>query len=117
MVAIFLCLLPGSILLAFFFSDRAYGFQAVSLIAYTLFELFFTFARTGASEEAPISRPSSPHARPAKPQLPRLLWRDLGNFLVALFALQTAMLRARPLLAKIGGIRRAKRVLRLSIWP
>ena len=65
------------------------------MLAYTLFELFFTFAGAGSSGGGP-DLPRYKFTCPAvERQVPRLLWRHFG-FLVALFALQTSMLAIRP---------------------
>lgn len=47
MTTIFLGLVVGSVPLFLLLSDGPYGLQEASIITYTLFELFFTFARTG----------------------------------------------------------------------
>lgn len=68
--------------------DLPYSVQFVSLIAYTLFVLFFTFATTGSRGGGNV--PGYKFSCPAiEPQIPRLLWRHL-IFLVALFVLETA---------------------------
>jgi len=94
MTTIFLCLVVGSLPLFLLLSDGAYGLQEASIITYTLFELFFTFATTG-SRGGPDLPPLKFTCPAVEPQLPRLLWRHAG-FLVALFALQTSMLKVRP---------------------
>jgi hypothetical protein len=91
---IFLCLIVGSIPLFLLLASRPYGLQEASIITYTLFEVFFTFARTG-TREGPDLPPYKFTCPAVEPQVPRLLWRHLG-FLVALFAFQTAMLAVRP---------------------
>lgn len=93
MTTIFLCMVVGSVPLFLLLSGRAYGLQEASIIIYTLFEVFFTFARTG-SRGGPDLPPFKFTCPAVEPQIPRLLWRHLG-FLFALFALQTAMLAAR----------------------
>src|SRR3984885_15003914 len=94
MTTIFLCLVVGSLPLFLLLSDGAYGLQEASMISYTLFELFFTFARTGTRGGRDL--PPYKFTCPAlAPQVPRLLWRHSG-FLVALFAIQTSMLTVRP---------------------
>jgi len=94
MTTIFLCLVVGSLPLFLLLSDGAYGLQEASIITYTLFELFFTFARTGTrgGHDLPPYKFTCPAV---EPQVPSLLWRHFG-FLVALFALQTSMLTVRP---------------------
>lgn len=47
MATLFLCMTVGSLPLFFLLMNRPYGFQAASTIVYTIFALFFTFARTG----------------------------------------------------------------------
>jgi len=92
---IFLCMTVGSLPLFLLLTRRPYGLQVASIIAYTLFELFFTFATTGSG---PSGRnvPGYKFTCPAvESQVPRLLWRHVG-FLIALFVLQTAMLAVHP---------------------
>ena len=48
MATLFVCLTFGSLPLFFFLMKRPYGFQEASAIAYTIFAVFFTFARTGS---------------------------------------------------------------------
>jgi hypothetical protein len=96
MATIFLCLIVGSVPLFLLLTSKPYGLQEASIISYTLFELFFTFARTG-SRGGPDLPPFKFKCPAVRPQIPRLLWRHAG-FLVALFALQTAMLAARTYL-------------------
>jgi hypothetical protein len=94
MTTIFLCMIVGSIPLFLLLASRPYGLQAASIVTYTLFEVFFTFARTGTrgGHDLPPYKFTCPAV---EPQVARLLWRHLG-FVVGLFALQTAMLAARP---------------------
>jgi hypothetical protein len=95
MSTIFLCMTVGSLPLFLLLISRPYGLQEASIIAYTLSAVFFTFATTGSG---PSGRnvPGYKFTCPAvKPQVPRLLSRHVG-FLVALFALQTAMLAVHP---------------------
>jgi hypothetical protein len=96
MSTIFLCLIVGSVPLFLLLTSKPYGLQEASIISYTLFELFFTFARTG-TKGGPDLPPFKFKCPAVRPQIPRLLWRHAG-FLVALFALQTAMLAARTYL-------------------
>lgn len=93
MTTIFLGWIVGSFALFMVLADKPYGLQEASIVAYTLFELFFTFARTGTrgGHDLPPYKFTCPAV---EGQIPRLLWRHLG-FLVALFALQTAMLAVR----------------------
>jgi uncharacterized membrane protein (DUF106 family) len=48
MTTIFLCLIMVSIPLFLILASRPYGLQEASIIIYTLFEVFFTFVRTGS---------------------------------------------------------------------
>jgi hypothetical protein len=91
---IFLCMIVGSVPLLLLFASRPWGLQEASIITYTLFEVFLTFARTG-TRGGPDLPPYKFTCPAVKPQILCLLWRHLG-FLFALFALQTAMLAARP---------------------
>jgi hypothetical protein len=94
MVILFLSMTVGSLPLFFLLMKRPYGFQEASAIVYTIFALFFTFARTGTRTGKDI--PPYMFTCPAvQPQFSRLLRRHLG-FLVALFVLQTAALATRP---------------------
>ena len=94
MSTIFLCMTVGSVPLFLLLISWPYGLQVASIIAYTLFEVFFTFATTGGPSGPNV--PGYKFTCPAvEPQVPRLLWRHVG-FLVALFVLQTAMLAVRP---------------------
>ena len=94
MAALFLCMTVGSLPLFFLLMKRPYGLQAASAIVYTIFAVFFTFARTGTRTGKDL--PPYMFTCPAvQPQFPRLLRRHLG-FLVVLFALQTAALATRP---------------------
>jgi hypothetical protein len=95
LTTIFLCLIVGSLPLFLVLVSRPYGLQKASIITYTLFEVFFTFARTGGGISGPNVPPFKFTCPAVEPQIPRLLWRHLG-FLLALFVLQTSMLAARP---------------------
>jgi len=95
LTTIFLCLIVGSSPLFLLFRKQAMGLQAASIITYTLFEVFFTFARTGGGISGPDVPPFKFTCPAVEPQIPRLLWRHLG-FLIALFVFQTAMLAVRP---------------------
>jgi hypothetical protein len=87
MSAIFLCMTIGSMLLFVLLRDAPYGIQVTSLIFYTLFVVFFTFATTGTRGGGNV--PGYKFTCPAvKPQIPRLLWRHL-ICLVALFVIET----------------------------
>ncbi len=94
MLALFLSMTVGSLPLFFLLMKEPYGFQAASAVVYTLFEVFFTFARTGSrgGKDLPPYMFTCPAVRP---QLPRLLRRHVG-FLIALFAIQTVALTVRP---------------------
>jgi hypothetical protein len=90
MSAIFLCMTVGSMLLVVLLRGTTYGLQVASLVFYTLFVLFFTFATTGSRGGGNV--PGYKFTCPAvEPQIPRLLWRHL-ICLVALFVLETAAL-------------------------
>jgi hypothetical protein len=106
MTTIFLCLMVGSLPLFLLLRSTPYGLQEASIITYTLFELFFTFARTG-SRGGPDLPPFKFKCPAVQTQIPRLLWRHLG-FLVALFALQTAMLATRTHLPEWWNMRDSK---------
>ncbi|MHB8484788.1 MAG: hypothetical protein ACYDCM_03510 [Candidatus Acidiferrales bacterium] len=94
MATLFLCLIVGSLPLFLVLMNRPYGIQGASVIAYTIFAVFFTFARTGTRTGKDL--PPYMFTCPAvQTQVSRLVWRHLG-FLVALFALQTAALAVRP---------------------
>ena len=94
MATLFLCMTVGSLPLFFLLMKRPYGFQAASAIVYTIFAVFFTFARTGTRTGKDL--PPYMFTCPAvQPQFSRLLWRHL-SFLVALCALQTLALAVRP---------------------
>jgi hypothetical protein len=95
LTTIFLCLIPGSLPLFLLLVRRPWGIQEASIITYTLFEVYFTFARTGGGLSGGSIPPFKFTCPAVEPQIPRLLWRHLG-FLFALFALQTAILAARP---------------------
>jgi hypothetical protein len=94
MTTLFLSWILGSVPLFLLLIKKPYGLQVASMIVYTLYEVFFTFARSGTRSGRDL--PPYLFTCPAvEPQIPRLLWRHLG-FLVALFAFQTAALAARP---------------------
>jgi hypothetical protein len=94
MSAIFFCMTVGSMLLFVLLRDTPYGLQGTSLVFYTLFVLFFTFATTGSRGGGNV--PGYKFTCPAvEPQIPRLLWRHL-ICLVALFVLETAGLAVHP---------------------
>lgn len=94
MTTLFLSWTLGSLLLFFLLMKRPYGVQGASAIIYTIFVVFFTFARTGTRTGKDV--PPYMFTCPAvQPQFFRLLWRHLG-FLIALFALQTLALAVRP---------------------
>ena len=94
MATLFLSWTFGSIPLFFLLMKRPYGVQGASAIIYTIFVVFFTFARTGTRTGKDI--PPYMFTCPAvQAQFFRMLWRHLG-FLIALFALQTLALAVRP---------------------
>src|SRR5215467_4717281 len=94
MATIFLSWIIGSVPLFLLLMKRPYGVQAASATVYTIFAVFFTFARTGTrtGKDLPPYMFTCPAVRP---QFSRLLCRHLG-FLVALFALRTLALAVRP---------------------
>jgi hypothetical protein len=95
MSVIFLCMTVGSLPLFLLLIGRPYGPQEASIISYTLFVVFFTFATTGSGASGG-NVPGYKFTCPAvESQVPRLLWRHFV-FLVALFVLQTAMLTVHP---------------------
>ena len=90
MSTIFLCMTLGSIPLFVLLVSRPYGLQEASIVSYSLFVVFFTFATTGGGLSGGTV-PGYKFTCPAvEPQVPRLLWRH-ALFLVALFVLQTAV--------------------------
>lgn len=94
MATLFLCMTVGSLPLFFLLMKRPYGFQSASAIVYTIFVVFFTFARTGTTTGKDL--PPYMFTCPAvQPQFSRLVRRHLG-FLVVLFAMLTAALATRP---------------------
>jgi hypothetical protein len=66
--------------------SRPCGLQEASIISYTLFEVFFTFAGTGGGPSGADLPPFKFTCPAVEPQVPRLLWRHLG-FLLAPFVL------------------------------
>ena len=95
MSVIFLCMTVGSVPLFLLLISRPYGLQEASIVSYTLFVVFFTFATTGSGPSGG-NVPGYKFTCPAvEPQVPRLLWHHL-IFLIALFVLQTAALAAHP---------------------
>jgi hypothetical protein len=96
MSAIFLCMTIGSMLLFVLLRDAPYGLPVTSLVFYTLFVVFFTFATTGSSGGGNV--PGYKFTCPAvEPQIPRLLWRHL-ICLITLFALEETALAVHPYL-------------------
>ena len=94
--ALFLGMTVGGLPLFLFLTKRPYGLQAASAIVYTMFAVFFTFARTGSGPSGRKDVPPYRFTCPAvQPQLSRLLRRHLG-FLIALFTLETLALAVRP---------------------
>lgn len=94
MATLFLTWTIGSVPLFLLLMKRPYGIQEASAMTYTIFAVFFTFARTGSKtgKDLPPYKFTCPVVHM---QISRLLWRHLG-FLVALFALQTLALTVRP---------------------
>lgn len=92
----FLCMTVGSVPLFLVLVSKPYGLQGASIITYTLFEVFFTFATTGSGPGGGGNVPGYKFTCPAvESQVPRLLWRHVG-FLIALVVFQTAMLAVHP---------------------
>jgi len=89
MTALFLSLTVGGFALFLLLAKEPGGLQKASIIVYTIFVVFFTFAATRALPPYLFTCPA------VQTQLPRLLWRHLF-FLVGLFTLQTAALALRP---------------------
>jgi len=90
MSAIFLGMTVGGPLLVVPLRGISHGLQVGSLIDYTLFVLFFTFATTGTRSGRNV--PGYKFTCPAvEPQIPRLLWRHLICLLTA-FVLESAAL-------------------------
>lgn len=97
MATLFLCLTIGSVPLFLLLMKTPHGIQEASAISYTIFAVFFTFARTGTRTGKDI--PPYMFTCPAvQTQFSRLLWRHLG-FLVALVGIQTAALAVHPKLS------------------
>ncbi|MCL2659251.1 MAG: hypothetical protein FWD64_01850 [Acidobacteriaceae bacterium] len=91
MAMLFLSWIVGSIPLFLTLINRPYGLQEASVISYTIFVVFFTFAATKTWRPYMFTCPA------VQPQLGRMLWRHLG-FLVVLIVIQTAALAAHPYL-------------------
>ncbi len=92
---IFLSMTIGSVPLFLVLIKRPFGLQEASIITYTLFEVFFTFAHHGGGVSGPDVPPFKFSCPAVEPQIPRLLLRHLG-FLIALVVLQTEMLAVHP---------------------
>jgi hypothetical protein len=103
---IFLCATLGSVPLFLSLRGRPWGLQEASMVSYTLSVVFLTFAHTG-SRGGPDVPPFKFTCPAVEPQIPRLLWRHAG-FLVALVALETAMLQAGPHLPEWWTLRDSK---------
>ncbi|HEV2199842.1 MAG TPA: hypothetical protein VGR73_08465 [Bryobacteraceae bacterium] len=89
LATLFLCLIPGSLFPFILLMKRPHGLQEASAIVYTIAAVFSTFAAARGLRPYMFTCPA------VQTQLPRVLLRHLG-FLVALLALQTAALVARP---------------------
>jgi len=77
MATLFLSMTAGSLPLFFLLMKRPYGFQAASAIVYTIFAVFFTFARIGTRTGKDL--PPYMFTCPAvQHQFSRLLRRHLG---------------------------------------
>lgn len=94
MSTIFLSTIVGSIPLFLVLVGRPYGLQEASIICYTLFVVFATFARIGSLSGRDL-RPYMFTCPAVRSQFQRLLLRHIG-FLGALFAIQTAVLTIHP---------------------
>lgn len=97
LATLFLSWTIGSVPLFLLLMKRPYGVQEASVIAYTIFVVFCTFASTG-SRTGKDTPPYMFTCPAVETQVSRLLWRHLG-FLVALFVLQTLALAVRPSLS------------------
>jgi hypothetical protein len=96
MSAIFLCMSFGWMLPVALLKGTTYGPQVASLVSYTLFVLFFTFATTGSRGGGNV--PGYKFTCPAvELQIPRLLWRHL-ICLITLFGIETAGRAVHPYL-------------------
>lgn len=94
MAMLFLGMTVGSLPLFFLLMKRPFGFQAASAIVYTMFAMFFTFARTGTRTGKDL--PPYMFTCPAvQPQFARLLRRHVG-FLAGLFGLQSLAFAMLP---------------------
>lgn len=82
----------GSAVLFAAWSDRPYGFQLASQVAYTPAVILYTFSRNRGMQRYLFS------CHFVRPQLPRLAFRHLG-FIAVLFLLQTAAFQLRPRLS------------------
>lgn len=94
LATLFLSWTVGSVPLFLLLMKRSYGVQEASVVAYTIFVVFFTFASTGTrtGKDTPPYMFTCPAVRT---QVSRLVWRHFG-FLVALVALQILALAVRP---------------------
>ena len=97
MTTLFLTMTIGGMLLFGLLPNWPYAIQAASAIIYTIFVVFFTFARTGSrgGKDVPPYMFRCPAVRP---QVSRLLWRHFV-FLCFLFILQTLALALHPKLS------------------
>ena len=94
LATLFLFWTLGSVPLLLLLMKRPYGIQEASVVVYTAFVMFFTFASTGTRTGKDI--PPYMFTCPAVgTQLTRLFWRHLSS-LVALLALQTLALEVHP---------------------
>ncbi|HEV2224069.1 MAG TPA: hypothetical protein VGR84_13805 [Candidatus Acidoferrales bacterium] len=96
MTTLFLTMIIGGMLFALL-PNWPYAIQAASAIIYTIFVVFFTFARTGSrgGKDVPPYMFTCPAVRP---QVYRLVWRHFV-FLCFLFMLQTLALALHPKLS------------------
>ena len=94
LATLFLSWTIGSVPLFLLLMKRPYGIQGASMVVYTIFVVFFTFASTGTRTGKDV--PPYMFTCPAvQTQVTRLVWRHVG-FLVTLFALQTLALTTGP---------------------
>ncbi|WP_041596845.1 hypothetical protein [Granulicella tundricola] len=89
MTMLLLSMTAGSLTLFILLANKPYGIQEASVVEYTLFEIFLTFAATRSLRRYLFTCPA------VRPQIPRLLWRHLG-YVITLVIFQAVMLAARP---------------------
>ena len=89
MTALFLCMTAGGVALFVLWANTPYGLQEASVLVYTIFVVFFTFAATREWRRYLFTCPA------VRTQIPRLVWRHVG-FVGALIVLQSLLLVVRP---------------------